>query len=62
MKTAFRSVGIAAVFALAACARVAAPAPPRMVTVNVPVPQTVYCAVPALNPPPLAIASLAPDS
>ena len=62
MKTSFRSVGIAAVFALAACARVAAPAPPRMVTVNVPVPQTVYCAVPALNPPPLAIASLAPDS
>ena len=62
MKISFRSVGIAAVFALAACARVAAPPPPRMVTVNVPVPQTVYCAVPALNPPPLAIASLAPDS
>ena len=62
MKIAIRSAGIAAVFALAACARVAAPVPPRMVTVNVPVPQTVYCAVPALNPPPLAIASLAPDS
>lgn len=54
--------GIAAAFALASCARVAAPAAPRTVTVNVPVLRTVYCAAPALKQPALALASLRADS
>ena len=47
--------------ALAGCARVAPPAP-RPVLVNVPIVTPIYCDVPALRPPPLAIASLTEDS
>jgi hypothetical protein len=48
-------------FVLSACARAVPPAP-RPVLVNVPIATPVYCDVPAMQPPPLAIASLTPDS
>ena len=48
--------------ALAGCAQVAPAPAPRPVTVEVPVPTPIYCQVPTLNPPTLAIASLTPDS
>ena len=48
-------------FVLSGCARVAPPAP-RPVLVNIPIATPIYCDVPALQPPPLAIASLTADS
>jgi hypothetical protein len=51
----------AAAFSLCACAPVAAPAP-RPVMVEVPIATPIYCQVPKLQPPILAIADLTPDS
>src|SRR5229473_1855622 len=48
--------------AIAGCARVTPPPAPRPVIVEVPVPTPIYCDVPALEPPTLAIAALAPAS
>jgi hypothetical protein len=48
-------------FAFSACARVSPPAP-RAVLVNIPIATPIYCDVPALSPPPLAIASLTAES
>jgi hypothetical protein len=51
----------AAAFSLCACASVAPPAP-RPVMVEVPIATPIYCQVPKLQPPILAIADLTPDS
>ena len=48
--------------ALAGCARVAPASAPRPITVEIPVPTPIYCQVPTLQPPILAIAALTPDS
>ena len=48
-------------FCLCACAHVAPPAP-RPVMVEVPIATPIYCQVPKLQPPILAIAALTPDS
>ena len=48
---------------VAGCARVVQPAPaPRAVMVKIPVATPIYCQIPALQNPPLAIASLSEDS
>jgi hypothetical protein len=53
----------ALMLALAGCARVAQPAlAPRPVLVNIPVATPIYCNVPALDRPQLAIAALTEDS
>jgi hypothetical protein len=53
----------ALMLALCGCARVAQPAlAPRPVIVKIPVATPIYCAVPVLEHPPLAIAALTEDS
>jgi hypothetical protein len=47
---------------LSACAHIANPLAPRAVMVNVPIATPIYCDVPAMQPPALAIASLTADS
>src|SRR6266404_9242321 len=54
-------LSFAASFSLSACAPVAPPAP-RPVMVEVPIATPIYCQVPKLQPPILAIAALTPDS
>ena len=49
-------------FAFAGCAPAVAPPAARPVMVSVPIPTPIYCAVPALPAPALAIASLTADS
>jgi hypothetical protein len=50
------------ILALSGCTQVAPAPAPRPVLVQVPVATPIYCQVPPLNPPILAIASLTPDS
>src|SRR6266404_3993986 len=54
-------LSFAASFSLSACAPVAPPAP-RPLMVEVPIATPIYCQVPKLQPPILAIAALTPDS
>jgi hypothetical protein len=57
------AIALAIAIAVSGCARIAQPEPaPRPVTVKIPVAIPIYCQVPALEPPPLAIAMLTPDS
>ncbi len=56
-----RSLTYILALALAGCAAQAEPAP-RPVMVKIPVATPIYCDVPALQQPPLAIAMLTPDS